>query len=93
MFRPKHPNLHPPVPATFLRCDVLPQLEEVEITGCHVVLSTHGIQGGMGHGDCDTCHWQDVLLCFGTHNFDSGMRCSLSRRLGNTIVPWDRYAY
>ena len=35
----KYPDPHPPVAATFLHCDVLPQLDEVEITGCHGLLS------------------------------------------------------
>ena len=87
----KHPDPHPPVPATFLHCDVLPQLEEVEITGCHVLLSVRQIQGGVGPGGCDACHWQDVLLRYGAHS--SHLRdavAALSRRLVNTLLPWDQ---
>ena len=89
VLRQKHPD--PPVPATFLHCDVLPQLEEVEITGCHVLLSARRIQGGAGPGGCDASHWQDVLLRYGAHS--SQLRdavVALSRRLANTIVPWDQ---
>ena len=91
MLRRKHPDPHSPVKATFLHCDVLPQLEEVEITGCHVLLSARRIQGGAGPGGCDACHWQDVLLRYGAHS--SRLRdavAALSRRLANTIVPWDQ---
>ena len=86
----KHPAPLAPVPAALLSCDPLPQLEDVEVTGSHVLLATHCIQGGAGPGGCDAGHWKDALLCFGAH---SSQLCdaiaSLARRLLNTIAPWD----
>ena len=48
------------------------------------------IQGGAGPGGCDANHWQDSLVRFGAHS--SRLResvASLSRKLGNSIVPWE----
>ena len=66
VLRLKHPDPCIPVSASFLCCDVLPQ---VEITSYHVLLSAHRIQGGAGPGGCDACHWQDFLLRYGAHSF------------------------
>ena len=79
VLRWKYPDPHPPVPATFLHFDVLPQLDEVEITGCHVLLSACRIQGGTGPSGCDACHWQDVLLHFSVHS--SGLRDAVAALL------------
>ena len=62
---------HPPPSSDFvslLKCDPLPQLEDVEITGSHILCSARRIQGGAGPGGCDSCHWHDVLLRYGAHS-------------------------
>ena len=56
-----------------------------------MLLSACQIQGGACPGGCDACHWQDVLLRYGAHS--SHLRdaiAALSRRLANTIVPWNQ---
>ena len=84
---------HPPPSSDFvslLKCDPLPQLEDVEITGSHILCSARRIQGGAGPGGCDSCHWRDVLLRYGAHS--ARLRdavAALSRRLANTIFPWN----
>ena len=86
----KHPAPLVPVSTALPSCDPLPQLEDVEVTGSHVLLAVHRIQGGAGPGGCDAGHWKDSLLRFGAHS--SRLRdaiASLARRLLNTITPWD----
>ena len=84
---------HPPPSSDFvslLKCDPLPQLEDVQITGSHILCSARRIQGGAGLGGCISCHWRDVLLRYGAHS--ARLRdavAALSRRLANTIFPWN----
>ena len=52
---------------SLLKCEPLPHLEDVEITGSQVLCSACRIQGGAGPGGCDSCHWRDILLCYGAH--------------------------
>ena len=90
VLRQKHPEPSTPVPAALLPCDTLPQFEDVEVTGSHVLVVAHRIQGGAGPGGCDVGHWKDVLLRYGAHS--SCLRdavATLARRLLNTITPWD----
>ena len=79
---------------SLLKCDPLPQLENVEITGTHILCSACRIQGGAGPDGCDSCHWCDVLLRYGAHS--ARLRdavAALSHRLeiqsfhGMTYVP------
>ena len=58
----KHPAPIPPSPSLLLRSDHLLLLEDVELTGSHILLSARRIQGGAGPGGCNACHWFDVLL-------------------------------
>ena len=61
-----------PVPSSdfvsLLKCDPLPQLDNVKITGSHIVCSARKIQGSPGPGGCDSCLWHDILLRFGAHS-------------------------
>jgi len=68
VLRQKHPAPCPPTPSSLLKCDPLPQLEDVEITGSHILYSAHKVQGGAGPGGCDSCHWHDALLRYGAHS-------------------------
>ena len=89
ILRQKHPDARPPKASSLVACDVLPLLEDVEITGSHILFVAHRVQGGAGPGGCDAGHWRDVLLRFGGHS--SRLRdavATLARRLLNNIVPW-----
>ena len=80
----------PPTTSSLLKCDPLPQLEDVEITGSHILYSAHKVQGGAGPGGCDSCHWHDALLRYGAHS--ARLRdavTALAHRLANTITPWN----
>ena len=58
----KHPAPSPPSPSSLLIFDHLPSLEDVELTGSHILLSARRIQGGAGPGGCD------ALLQYGAHD-------------------------
>ena len=86
----KHPKPSTPVPAALLPYDTLLQFEDVEVTGSHVLVVAHHIQGGACPGGCNAGHWKDVILHYGAH---SSCLCdavvSLARRLLITITPCD----
>ena len=57
--------------------------------GAHIGLVARRIQGSVGPGGCDSSHWQDVLLRFGTssqHLRDAV--AGLTRRLANSLIDW-----
>ena len=86
----KHPDSKIPPNSAILKYDTLPLFEDVEITGGHIQYVASKIQGSAGPGGCDANHWQDALLRYGAHS--EHLRdsvASLTRRLSNTIVPWD----
>jgi hypothetical protein len=89
--RSKHPQSHPPHSSTLLSFDNLPHFEDVEVTGSHIGLIARRIQGSAGPGGCDSAHWQDALLRFGSH---SRKLCDaiayLTRQVSNSIINWDR---
>ena len=68
VLRQKHPVPSTPVLAALLPYDTLPQFEDVEVTGSHVLVVAHRIQGDAGPGGCDAGHWKDVLLRYGAHS-------------------------
>ena len=70
ILRQKHPAAFSDF-VSLLKCDHLAQLEDVEITGSHILCSARRIQGGAGPGGCDSCHWCDVLLHYGAHGAHS----------------------
>ena len=85
----KHPEPIVPDKASLIDCNKLPEFEEVEINGGHVLRVARMIQGGAGPGGCDATHWQDVLVRFGAHS--GRLReavTSLCRKLANSVVPW-----
>lgn len=61
------------------------------MTGSHVALVARRIQGSAGPGGCDSSHWQDILLRFGSH---SRRLCDavagLTRSLANSLVDWSQ---
>ena len=86
----RHPAPSPPTLSSLLRCDNLPLLEDVELTGSHILYLARTIQGGAGPGRCDAYHWRDALLRYGAHS--ARLRdtvAALARWLTDSIVPWD----
>uniref|UniRef100_A0A1X7URZ3 Uncharacterized protein n=1 Tax=Amphimedon queenslandica TaxID=400682 RepID=A0A1X7URZ3_AMPQE len=88
--RSKHPSSQSPHSSTFLQPNEQPSLSHVKVTGAHISLISQRIQDSTGPGWCDSSHWQDALLRFGTH---SRRLCDsvavLSRCLSNSIFHWD----
>ena len=83
----KHPDPRIPPKSALLVSEQLPMLEDVEITGAHILKVARTIQGGAGPGGSDA--WQDTLLRYGAQS--ERLResvASLSRRISNSIVPW-----
>ena len=76
----KHPAPCAPVSACLIHQEKLPLLEDVEITGTHILHSIHRIHCGAGPGGCDACHWRDALLHYGAH----------SERLRDTVAALAR---
>ena len=72
--------LHPP--SLFL-------LEDIDVTGAHIGLVAHRIQGSAGPMGCHSSHCKDVMLRFRSH---SERLCDsvagLTRSLSNSIVDW-----
>ena len=86
----KHPDPCAPPDWILPALDNLPLFEDSEITGSHILLIAHQLQGGAGPGGCDASHWRDILLRYGsssTRSCDSV--AGLCHCLCNSIVPWD----
>ena len=58
----KHPDSQFPPKSAFLRCDELPRVEDVEVSGSYIMCVAQSIQGSAGPGGCDASHWQDSIL-------------------------------
>ena len=64
----KHPEPKLPPLSSLLSCDVLPDFEDLRITGAHIQRVASLIQGSAGPGGCDANHWQDALLRYSAHS-------------------------
>ena len=86
----KHPEPGNVEPSTFMLCDTLPPLSDLDITVGHVEKVTRQLQGAAGPGGSSVLQWRDYLLRFGRH---SGYLCDfvamLAHHLANNIVDWD----
>ena len=84
----KHPDPQVLLKSAFLSCDELPQFEDVEVSGGHIMHVARSIQGGAGPDGCDANHWQDSLLRYGAHRcrLRESVAC-LCHKLANSIVP------
>ena len=87
----KHPPNHPSFSSTLSPSAPLPLLEDVDVSGTHVALTAKRLQGSAGPGGCDSSHWQDILLRFGSN---SRRLCDavagLARSLVNSVVEWSQ---
>ena len=57
----KHPEPSEVVPSTFLPCDTLPPLSDLDITGRHVEKITRRLQGASGPGGSSATQWRDDM--------------------------------
>lgn len=62
----KHPDPHTPPDWTLPSMDDLPFLEDSEITSAHILSIAHQLQEVACPDCCDTSHWHDILLRYGT---------------------------
>ena len=90
ILKSKHPSLHPPHSSTLLSPpSPLPLFEDLDVTGTHISLIAKRLQGSAGPGGCDSSHWQNILLRYGSH---SRLLCDsiagLTRSLSNSLVDW-----
>jgi hypothetical protein len=75
---------------SLLDVDVLPQFEDVIVTGAIIHKTVFSIQGALPPGGCDAGHWQDVLLRYGSCS--SRLRdaaATLACLLANNILCWN----
>ena len=78
------------VEITFLLCDKLPPLVDVDITAAHVEKVARRIQGSAGPGGTMAWQWQSFLPSYGAHSeWLQDVIAELARYLDNTIVEWD----
>ena len=59
------------------------------MTGAHIGVVAHQIQGSASPTGCDSSHWHDVLLCCETHS--RRLHSSVAeptRCLANSLVDW-----
>ena len=90
ILKSKHPSLHSPHSSTLLSPpSPLPLFEDLDVTGTHISLIARRLQGSAGPGGCDSSHWQNILLRYGSH---SRLLCdsiaSLTQSLSNSLVDW-----
>ena len=62
----RHPTSHPPHSSTLLNRSQLQLLEDVEVRAAHIGPVARRIQGSAGPGGCDSTHWHDMFLRFGS---------------------------
>lgn len=87
----KHPSQMVPDPRTFMNCDELPTLVDVDISESHIATSAHRLHGAAGPSGTDAEQWSKMLLRYGTHS--SRLReaaAALTRSMANGIVEWAR---
>ena len=86
----KHPEPGNVEPSTFMLCDTLPPLSNLDITAGHVEKVARQLQGAAGPGGSSALQWRDYLLRFGRHS--GHLRDSvamLARHLANRVVDQD----
>lgn len=74
---------------TLLEPDHLPELEDLDITGSHIHQVALRIQGSAGPGGCDSTHWKDITLQYGSssqHFWDC--IAELTCYMANSIIDW-----
>ena len=87
VLRQKHPEPGNVEPSTFMLCDTLPPLSDLDITAGHVEKVARQLQGAAGPGRSSALQWHDYLLRFGHHS--GHLRDSvamLARHLANSVV-------
>ena len=84
-----HLKLREVVPSTFLPCDTLPPLFDLDINGRHVERIAHRLKGAVGSGGSSAMQWHNYLLRHGHHSAQlRDCVAMLAHRLANGIVEW-----
>ena len=65
VLRTKHREPRIPKDFAIPSFDILPCLEDAEITSAHIQSVVHQLQGGTGPGGCDSSHWHDNYFTMG----------------------------
>ena len=65
VLKQKHPEPGNFEPSTFMLCDTLPPLSDLDITAGKVARQ---LQGAAGPGGSSTLQWHDYMLRFGHHS-------------------------
>ena len=63
-----HLKLNEVVPSTFLLCDTLPPLFDLDINRVHVEKIARRLKGAVGSGGSSAMQWHDYLLRHGSHS-------------------------
>ena len=90
VLKQKHPDPGNVEPSTFMLCDALPPLSDLNITTGHVEKVVRQLQGAAGPGEPSALQWHDYLLRFGRHSVHlCDSVAMLACHLANSIVYWD----
>ena len=87
VLRQKHPEPSEVVPSTFMPCETLPSLSDLDITAGHVEKVAHQLQRAAGPGGSSAMQWRDYLLRFGCHS--DHLRDSMATLAVWQIVLWN----
>ena len=68
VLKEKHPDPSQSSVDTFLPCNELPPLTQVDLTSCPIEKVARQIQGSAGPGGTNAGHWKDFLLHYGPHS-------------------------
>ena len=86
----KHPAQRTVDPSAFLDCEVLPPLEQVDITAAHIETVARRLFGSAGPSGTSSEQWRNVLLRYGTASARLREAIAAStRRHANEVVPWN----
>ena len=90
VLRQKHPEPGNVEPSTFMLCNTLPPLSDLDIIAGHVEKIARQLQGAAGPGGSSALQWCDYLLRFGRHS--GHLRDSvamLACHLANSVMDCD----
>ena len=84
----KHPAQRTVDPSAFFSCEVLPPLEQVDITAAHIETVARRLFGSVGPSGTSSEQWRNFLLSYGTASARLREAIAAStRRHANEVVP------
>lgn len=90
VLKSKHPGQMTPNDNTFLTCEQLPIMVDVDISSDHIEKMARSLHGSAGPSGTNSDQWKSMLLRYGAHS--ERLResvASLTRWLSNGIVNWN----